>query len=852
MPEKDRSQSKDRSGLAQDAAHSSGRSRRPQTERSRDHRSGKRFRRWQKVVLTIVVGAIGVLLTSGIAYVIGYQHGGRESARHVAVDSADDTTTWTCSMHPQIKLPKPGKCPICFMDLILLENDSNGEVHPRRLRISPSAAALAEIQTTPVRRQYATNVLRFQGKVELDETRVANITAWVAGRLDRLYVDFTGTTVRQGDHMVEMYSPQLIVAQQELIQIWQSRQRYTDRNGDLTGTALKTVEDKLRLLGMQPEQIEQIKLRGKPSDLITIYAPIGGVVLEKHVTEGTYVETGTQIYTIADLSRVWVFLDAYESDLPWLRYGQRVEFTSTSFPGEIFEGKIAFIDPILNEQTRTVKVRVNVDNLDLRLKPGMFIRAEVRSRLSAGGRVFEPTLIGKWILPMHPEVVKGGPGKCDVCGMDLVPAEELGYVVPDEAPQVPLIIPATAPLITGKRAVVYVSLPDRAQPTFEGREVLLGERAGDTYIVRHGLEEGERVVTHGNFKIDSALQIKAEPSMMNPEGDTAADMHEVDTGGGKRGTLTHKDIIVTASFRVDLNPMYSAYLETAASLAKNDWDVARTQLGKLVTAAKSVDAQVLDEETRRSWGDDLDRLVFPALEARDAVNRDDVRRHFGRLSRAMTHVIATYGHALDQRVLRFHCPMALDARGADWLQLGTEVENPYYGPAMLRCGDRVATYESQTPLEVPQEFRTQLNDLYRSYLQVQTALSDDRLPDAKEAWQTLRRALAEPQAELLQARALHAWQAAQAELLDSTDIDPDRAELDEIRTNFHDVSGTILAMVDAFGHSLSDVLHKAYCPMAFDDQGAAWLQSGEKIANPYFGHQMLRCGEIQREFPPAK
>jgi Cu(I)/Ag(I) efflux system membrane fusion protein len=399
--------------------------------------------------------------------------------------------------------------------------------------------------------------------------------------------------------------------------------------------------------------------------------------------------------------------------------------------------------------------------------------------------------------------------------------------------------------------VVYVKLPDREQPTFEGREVLLGEKAGDTYIVRHGLEEGEQVVTRGNFKIDSALQIKAKPSMMNPTAATAADNGKARANGHHREADAEADVVVPAAFRANLNPMYSAYLAAAASLAKDDWDSARNQLGKLVAAAKSVDAKALNEDTRGLWKADLNRLALSALEARDAVKRDDVRRHFGRLSRVMMHVIATYGHALDQRVLRYHCPMALDARGADWMQLGMEVENPYYGPAMLRCGDRVATYESQAPLEVPQEFRAQLSDLYRAYLRLQAAMADDRLRDAQDAWQTLQRSLGKPQAELLQGRTLHAWQAAQAELRDGTNIDFAQAKMDELRDHFQGISDTILAMVDAFGHSLSDVLHKAYCPMAFDDQGAAWLQSGEEIANPYFGHQMLRCGEVQREFPPA-
>jgi membrane fusion protein, copper/silver efflux system len=206
-----------------------------------------------------------------------------------------------------------------------------------------------------------------------------------------------------------------------------------------------------------------------------------------------------------------------------------VVFTTDSLPGEEFHGRISFIGPVLDPGTRTVDVRVNVPNKERRLKPGMFVRAKVFSRVAKGGRVIDPELAGKWISPMHPEVVKDEPGACDVCGMPLVPAEELGYVaaVEDEPP---LVIPESAPLITGKRAVVYVEVPGE-KPAYEGREVVLGPKGQDHYLVIQGLEEGERVVTHGAFKIDSALQIVARPSMMSPEAGAAPAAHVHDHAG---------------------------------------------------------------------------------------------------------------------------------------------------------------------------------------------------------------------------------------------------------------------------------------------------------------------------------
>ena len=247
-------------------------------------------------------------------------------------------------MHPQVKLPKPGQCPICLMDLIPLTESPAGSGHPRELKMTPSAMALADIQTAPVRRQFVTHTLRMVGRVDYDETKVATITSWVSGRLDRLYIDYTGVTVRKGDHLLEMYSPDLIIAQRELLQAAKNYARFGLRD-ELVATTLKSTEEKLRLLGLTKKQIEEIKQRGTATDQVTIYAPIGGVVVHKDASEGMNVQTGTRLYTIADLSQVWVYIDAYESDVPWIRYGQAVEFTTESYPGDIFQGRVSFTSP---------------------------------------------------------------------------------------------------------------------------------------------------------------------------------------------------------------------------------------------------------------------------------------------------------------------------------------------------------------------------------------------------------------------------------------------------------------------------------------------------------------------------
>ncbi|MGD2094232.1 MAG: efflux RND transporter periplasmic adaptor subunit, partial [Phycisphaerales bacterium] len=347
--------------------------------------------------------------------------------------------------------------------------------------------------------------------------------------------DFTGTQVIKGDHMVYLYSPELISAQAEFLQAIKAAQNVKTDSSEFikrsTQATLEASSEKLRLLGLSEEQIKTIEKTGQPTDHMTINAPIGGIVIEKHVTEGTYTETGTNIYTIADLSQLWVTLDAYESDMMWVRYGQEVEFTTEAYPGEVFKGTISFISPTVDPKTRTIKVRLNVSNPQEKLKPDMFVRAVVRSQIASGAKVMDADMAGKWICPMHPSVVREEAGQCDICRMNLVTTESLGYVKAEMPEQAPLVIPTTAPLITGKRAVVYVQKPNTDKPTFEGREVVLGPRAENHYLVKEGLAEGELVVTNGNFKIDSALQIQAKPSMMSPEGGNMAPSHHMQHAG---------------------------------------------------------------------------------------------------------------------------------------------------------------------------------------------------------------------------------------------------------------------------------------------------------------------------------
>ena len=608
-----------------------------------------------------------------------------------APGAATTPAVWTCSMHPTVRQPGPGQCPICRMDLIRLEGNSAGASDPRLLALSENAKALIAVETVAVERRYVTAEVRMVGKIDFDETRLAYITAWVPGRLDRLFVDYTGMPIRRGDHMVEIYSPELLTAQEEFLQ---ARKAMLALKGDdpklVRGSVEATFEaarEKLRLLGLTPQQTAELALRGKATDRLTIYAPTGGIVVHKHARQGMYVRTGTRLFTIADLARVWVRLDAYESDLAWLRYGQQVAFTTDSLPGRTFGGMISFIDPVLTEATRTVRVRVTAANADGALKPGMFVRAVVRSRIAAGGRLVAPELAGKWISPMHPEVIKDAPGKCDVCGMPLVRAEALGYVPadPNDTPA-PLVVPVSAVLRTGKRAIVYVEKPGGERPTYEMREIRLGARAGEHYLVASGLEDGERVVARGNFRIDSERQIRGLPSMMAPEG-LGAGGHAHGADGMARPPEPAPRAVpaLDPAFRGQVAKVFAAYFATSEALAGDDAAKAVEAARAMRAALAAVKADALDPRPRRNW-DAHAAMVRKILDgAVGTKGIEPIRADFALLSEQMMVLAESFG-GLDRTVYQIRCPMAFNNRGATWLQLDEKVRNPYFGAAMLTCG----------------------------------------------------------------------------------------------------------------------------------------------------------------------
>jgi Cu(I)/Ag(I) efflux system membrane fusion protein len=285
---------------------------------------------------------------------------------------------------------------------------------------------------------------------------------------------------------------------------------------------------------------------------------------------------------------------------------------------------------VLDPVTRTVKVRVDVPNQDGKLKPEMFVKALVKANVAAAGKVMDPRLAGKWICPMHPSVIKNGPGQCDICGMSLVKTESLGYVSTEPQDfEKPLVIPVTAALITGTRAIVYVEVPNADKPTYEGREVVLGPRAGDYYIVRNGIEEGQRVVTRGNFKIDSALQIQAKPSMMTPEGGGGSSGHH--HGGMMKSSsqMEGEDQTTTTLPALSRQQLDSVIAASDVVIdAVKDLDLSQIHLAfvELAKTIKQVDMKLLEGHSHMLWMEMSMRLDNDAVEGQQSKTIQEAQR----------------------------------------------------------------------------------------------------------------------------------------------------------------------------------------------------------------------------------
>ena len=364
---------------------------------------------------------------------------------------------YTCSMHPQIRQGEPGLCPLCNMDLIPFDDSPKANNDPAIFNMTEEALQLANVRTTIVGKTgEAQKTITLNGKIQADERTAASQVSHLPGRIEKLYITYTGASVNSGQRLADIYSPSLVTAQQELLEALKLK--------DFNPSLAEAARQKLSFWKIPESTIAEIESSGQIKETFTILADASGVVTERLVSVGDYVKTGEVLFNLVNLNRLWVIFDAYEEDLTHLRNGDIINFSTPAAPNQEFATRITFIDPVLNPATRTAAIRAEVKNHRGSLKPEMFVRGIVAARTPANTQ---------------------------------------------------LTVPKTAVLWTGERSVVWVKVSESEVPSFAYREVQIGEGLGNQYLVESGLHPGDEVVTNGAFVIDAAAQLNNQQSMMN-------------------------------------------------------------------------------------------------------------------------------------------------------------------------------------------------------------------------------------------------------------------------------------------------------------------------------------------------
>lgn len=587
------------------------------------------------IIVAVVTLAGGLLLG-------WFFFGGSSESEHSHTEVINAETVWTCSMHPQIRQNEPGSCPICGMDLIPLEDDNGDGIDPMAISMSPTAMQLANVVTAVVGSESATKTIRLNGKVQEDERLIFSQTTHFPGRIEKLSVNFTGEYVSKGSAVAYLYSPQLVTAQEELLEAYKIRESQPN--------LFRAAREKLRNWKLSENQINQILSSEKAKDQFPVLADQSGYVISKKVNLGDYVNRGQTLYEIANLSRVWVQFDVYENDLPWINKDDSIQFSINSLPGESFKGTIDYIDPVIDPKTRVTKARIVMQNDDQKMKPEMFATGEVKANLSR---------------------------------------------TEDQ-----LTVPKSAVMWTGKRSLVYVKLQSDQGLHFKMREVTLGPALGDAYVIEKGLESGEEIAINGTFSIDAAAQLAGKPSMMSPEGGAAMTGHN---HGGTNQSSSQPDhsqhqmseqLEVNESkqtyasdpkFQEQLRVVFKAYLSVKDALIQSEVNTAGKEAKALKAAIDEVNMKLVKGEAHMEWMKDLEVLQEAT---RGIVNESEVekaRTMLSPLSDQLFHTLKKFLVEVDG--YRQYCPMAFNNKGAFWLSDSDKILNPYFGDAMLTCGN---------------------------------------------------------------------------------------------------------------------------------------------------------------------
>jgi Cu(I)/Ag(I) efflux system membrane fusion protein len=609
--------------------------------------------------------AIGILI---IGIILGNLFsGGNSETTHKEGDheytQGPVTQLWTCAMQPQIKLEEPGNCPICGMELVPLEEDngSKEKIDPSEIVMSEEAIQLGNIQTSTVEKSEAVKEINILGRVQADERKLFSQVSHIPGRIERLYVNFTGEKVVKGQKIVRIYSPELISAQKELFEALKSK--------DIYPQLYKASRSKLKLWKLNDVQIAAIEKSGIVQEEIDILSDHTGYVMHRNIEVGDYIKSGGKLFEIANLSSVWVMFEAYENDIPWIQLNNVVNFTIQAIPNKTFKGKVTYVDPFVSSKTRIAKVRVELANPGNKLLPEMFATGIINA-----------------VLPN----VKGA-----------------------------ILVPKSAVLWTGKRAVVYVKVPHEKTTSFVYREIILGEDAGQFYVVKEGLKEGEVVATNGVFRIDASAQLVGKKSMMNPEGgkpntghaghggenttptDASEDhsQHNQEAASKTSATEDHSEmendtdhtkmvdrITVANQFKKQLGIVFNQYINLKEAFTNDNVSDAQNFAKEVLATIGNVDMKLLtDHNAHNHWMAIEKEVKSSGKSISENSNIEEQRSHFKHLSAHLTKAVKLFG--VNQKVYEQFCPMADNNKGAYWMSLNEKINNPYFGTKMSKCGN---------------------------------------------------------------------------------------------------------------------------------------------------------------------